>query len=328
MCAPRKQPSDARRQSVRFFCAALSLTKVAWLALCPAGPLQTMVQLSSASTSLRSYRGFLAVHDVCLLVLRARRTGARMRRFCQWSLCLLRCILKLLCLQTSQWNPHPCLRPSQAAGLSLRSEKIHLHRIPAELYEAIAAQGLDAGHVLTLAVTCKRVASIVLSGLPELWFRLSLDRFSMDDLLGCPEGSALLDAFQNSSGSDCRKAFLALSRPCVCRQCGLHFTAGARSGCKRHTGVLISGHRMNGHNAKWTCCGEGRHADGCEKTLHVPSDEDAAWRCGGPKGCARSPLGLIPSSCTGIPGSRIRGRTPEQTLTFLDLLEPMPPLTL
>ena len=54
----------------------------------------------------------------------------------------------------------------------------------------------------------------------------------------------------------------------------------------------------------------------------------APMHAGTATGCARSPLSLIGASCTGVPGSRVRGRTPDKTFTFLDLLPPMPELSI
>mmetsp|Transcript_35318 Transcript_35318/g.110372 ORF Transcript_35318/g.110372 Transcript_35318/m.110372 type:complete len:84 (-) Transcript_35318:789-1040(-) len=80
-----------------------------------------------------------------------------------------------------------------------------------------------------------------------------------------------------------------------------------------HPGVLISGHRMNGHNATWTCCGSRRHADGCMQLVHAPAD-----------GCdlrheAKQGRTVV-ASCTGVPGSRVRGWNAMEQRTFLDMI--------
>jgi hypothetical protein len=70
---------------------------------------------------------------------------------------------------------------------------------------------------------------------------------------------------------------------------------------------------------------------------HAPSNSTCPDRCtcvhapmhaGAATGCARSPLSLIGASCTGVPGSRVRGLTPDKSFTFLDLFSPMPALSI
>jgi len=263
-----------------------------------------MVQMMAmpSKSSLRSYRGYLAVG--------------------QWN-------PSLRSSASSHTHTHTHDVEISARPISARPvKKMHLHKLPAELVESILSQGLDAAQVMTVGTTCKRLSLLILDGLPELWFRLSLASFTTDDLLSSPIGSNIFDALKSGSGKDASLAMRALCAHNLCRQCGVRFFAGACRGCKRHTGVLISGSRMNGHNALWTCCSLSRHSDGCTPTTHVSTDDGAAWGWNGPKGCARSPLSLIPSSSTGVPGSRVRGRTPEFSFTFLDLIEPMPALTL
>ena len=162
------------------------------------------------------------------------------------------------------WNPDPRLlrscsaeaRDSTAAtaGSDARND---LYRLPAELFEAIVAQDLNACELVRVGATCKRLSDLVLYGLPDIWFRLSLARFSTDDLLSCPFGKKVFDAMEAGSGAESRRVYQSLCRLCVCRQCGVRFAAGACRGCKKHTGVLISGHRTNGIMASWTCCGSG-----------------------------------------------------------------------
>ena len=160
------------------------------------------------------------------------------------------------------WNPHPRLLRAgldDAGGATRATEDARndLYRLPAELFEAIVAQDLNAAQLMRVGSSCKRLSNLVLYGLPEIWFRLSLANFSADDLLSCPFGQSVFDAAAAGSGAESRRIYQALCRRCVCRQCGENFSAGACRGCKRHTGVLISGHRTNGIHATWTCCGSG-----------------------------------------------------------------------
>lgn len=138
-------------------------------------------------------------------------------------------------LSTSPWNPHPRLRVSvvstapyginvvtsgDAADMNTRSpaSKMHLHTLPAELVEAILSQGLDAQSVGTVAQACKRLSSLILDGLPELWFRMTMKHFSMDDLLSSPFGAAALNSLNAGSGEESRLAYRALCSRCACRQ--------------------------------------------------------------------------------------------------------------
>lgn len=162
------------------------------------------------------------------------------------------------------WNPHPRLLRScfaeasdPTAATDGHDTRNDLYRLPAELFEAIVAQDLSAAELVNVGATCKRLSNLVLYGLPEIWFRLSLARFTTDDLLSCPFGEKVFEAVESGSGAESRRIYQALCRQCVCRQCGVRFSAGACGGCKKHTGVLISGHRTNGIQASWTCCGAG-----------------------------------------------------------------------
>jgi len=233
-------------------------------------------------------------------------------------------------LAVGPWNPHPRMRSAHDVEVitARRPVKMHLHKLPAELVEAILSHGLNAAQVILVGTTSKRLSLLITEGIPEVWFRLTLASFTAEDLLSSPIGANVFDALRSGNGKEARQAMQAVCQHKPCRQCGLRFYAGACRGCKRHTGVLMSGSKMNGLNATWTCCALGRHANGCTPTIHVSTEDGALWGWNGPKGCARSPLSLIPGSSTGVPGSRVRGRTPEFSFTFLDLLEPMPTLTL
>ena len=136
-------------------------------------------------------------------------------------------------LSTSPWNPHPRLRVSGsaapynygvisdgAADMNSRTiaKKMHLQTLPAELVEAILSQGINTQGVATLAQTCKRFSSLILEGLPEIWFALTMNHFSMDDLLSSPFGAQVVDSLKDGSGEESRLAYRALCRRCVCRQ--------------------------------------------------------------------------------------------------------------
>eukprot|EP00286_Rhodomonas_abbreviata_P027766 CAMPEP_0181300772 /NCGR_PEP_ID=MMETSP1101-20121128/7067_1 /TAXON_ID=46948 /ORGANISM="Rhodomonas abbreviata, Strain Caron Lab Isolate" /LENGTH=147 /DNA_ID=CAMNT_0023406029 /DNA_START=295 /DNA_END=738 /DNA_ORIENTATION=- len=124
-------------------------------------------------------------------------------------------------------------------------------------------------------------------------------------------------------GDDVRATYKDMCTRLPCRICRTLYLAGDPEGCRRHPGVLISGHRMNGHAATWTCCGDRRHARGCEKDCHVPDPNYAPSHNGHPGNpicCSSNGVSSFTlASGTGVPGSRVKGRFASSRNTFLDI---------
>lgn len=199
--------------------------------------------------------------------------------------------------------------------------------IPDEVFRAIVERGdLGAKEVGRLASCCHRLSSFIDHDSFEIWIKIARQTFPTSGVTAdLPLAVQLESAASEGRGKDVRDVFKEMCTRLPCRCCNTLYLAGDPHGCRRHPGVLISGHRMNGLSATWTCCGDRQHARGCEVNLHT-LDPDSSYapshngHAGHPVcGSALQASSYTSVTGTGVPGSKVRGIIASSKGTFLDM---------